>query len=58
MESLSYPGKFMSVLLDDGSNSGEESLLFEEIGVYSASCSAICRSSCSLREVMVIVTNS
>ena len=33
MESLSYSGEFVSVLLDDGSNLGEESLLFEEIGV-------------------------
>ena len=33
MESSLYPGKFVSVLLNDGSNSGVESLLFEEIGV-------------------------
>ena len=35
MESSSYPGEFVSVfkLLDDGLNSGEESLLFEEVGV-------------------------
>ena len=33
MESLSYSGEFVSVLLDDGSNSGEESFLFEKIGI-------------------------
>ena len=33
MESSSYSGEFVSVLLDDGSKSGEEGLLFEEVGV-------------------------
>ena len=33
MESSSYHGKFVSILLNDGSNSGEEILLFEEIFV-------------------------
>ena len=33
MESSSYSGKFVSVLFDDGSNSGEEGLLSEMVGV-------------------------
>ena len=33
MESSLYPGEFVSVLFDDGSNLGEEGLLFEEVSV-------------------------
>ena len=33
MESSSYSGEFVSVLLDDGSNSSEEGLLFKVVGV-------------------------
>ena len=33
MESSSYPGEFVSVLFDNGSNSGEEGLLFEKVGL-------------------------
>ena len=41
MESSLYPGEFVSVLFDDGSNSSAEFLLSEKVGVQSLTLSSL-----------------